>query len=807
MIEIIESWIRRVRRRLSRSELSLRLLGLSVETGAETEPGLLLIQIDGLSRRQLERAIARRRMPFLHSLLKREKYELHTHYSGLPSSTPAVQAELFYGIKTAVPAFSYYEREEGEVVRMFNQKAAIRVERELAELGGEPLLTGGSSYANIYGGGASESHFCSRDLGWGRAKKAPSRWRGLVVVALNAFVFIRMVGLMAAEFFLAWVDFFRGLAKGEDLWKELKFVPTRVGVSIGLREFIVAGASIDLARGLPVIHSNFLGYDEQAHRRGPSSAFAHWTLLGIDGAIRRLHGEASRSHLRDYTVWVFSDHGQEETIGFERQTGRSLREVMEEVFERPQSEDGAKEVADLGAEEAGAHWGGLGRDPRWRGNGNAASGGSWGERIVITSMGPLGHVYDLAGGSGFTQAELAERMVARGVPMVLYKNGEGKVEAVDRDRHFELPREGAAILGADHPFLDDVVHDLVHVVEHPKAGDFVLSGWRHGRSMTSFSEENGAHGGPGREEVNGFLLLPPGTPILCSRIGHYRPGDVRAAALHHLRRRSLGAKSQPVRVSAAPATLRVMTYNIHGCVGIDSKLSPARIARVIARHRADVIALQEVDVGRTRSGWVDQARVIADLLLMKFHFYPAFEIEDEKYGLAVLSHFPMRLVKSGALPGLKERPELEPRGAQWIALDVGGREIQIVNTHLGLRFRERRQQVGAILGEDWLGQLGEDVPLIICGDLNALPASFVHKEICTRFQDVQAAVAEHRPLRTLYGRYPLGRIDHIFISSHFEAQQVEVPRSTLTRVASDHLPVWVDLKVRRAVEGDLRFEI
>lgn len=796
MIETLESWIRRVRRRISRSDFSLRLLGLSVEKGAETEPGLLLIQIDGLSRPQLEKAIAHRRMPFLHSLLRREKYELHTHYSGLPSSTPAVQAELFYGLKTAVPAFSFYKREEGEVMRMFSPKAAIQVERDLAELGGEPLLAGGSSYANIYGGGGAESYFCSRDLGWGRAKEAPSRWRVVAVVALNAFSFIRMLGLMVVEFFLAWFDFFRGLAGGEDLWKELKFVPTRVGVSIGLREFIVAGASIDLARGLPVIHANFLGYDEQAHRRGPSSAFAHWTLLGIDGAIRRLYGEASRSQLRDYTVWIFSDHGQEETTGFERETGRSLREVVEEVFQHPVPESRVEEVAESGTEEAESHGGGFWRFPREAGHEGLKSGRASSGRIVITSMGPIGHVYDLGADSGLGRAELAERMVALGVPMVLFRNAEGKIEAVNRDGHFELPREGGAIFGLDHPFLEDVVEDLVHVVEHPRAGDFVLSGWIHGRRMISFSNENGAHAGPGREEVNGFLLLPPGTPILSSRGGYYRPGDLRAAALHHLQRRPLEVKAERSAVRPGRETLRVMTYNVHGCVGIDSRLSPARIARVIARHRADVIALQEVDVGRTRSGWVDQARVIADLLLMKFHFYPAFEIEDEKYGLAVLSHFPMRLVKSGALPGLKERPELEPRGAQWIALEVGERIIHLVNTHLGLRFRERRGQVEAILGRDWLGQLGEDAPLVICGDLNALPDSFVHKEICTGLQDVQAAVAEHRPLRTLYGRYPLGRIDHIFISSHFEAQQVEVPRSALTRVASDHLPVLVDLKMR-----------
>lgn len=793
LLERIESWIRKLRRRISRSELSLRLLGLAPEEGVGAEPGLLMIQVDGLSRRQLERAMAHRRMPFLQTLMKRERYGLFKHYSGLPASTPAVQGELFYGVKTAVPAFGYYDRERREVVRMYMQEAGIRIEEELRKRG-EPLLAGGSSYSNIYAGGARESHLCTPDLGWGGAKRPPSRLRGIVVVALNAFAFVRMTGLIVVEFFLAWVDLFRGVAQGESLRKELKFIPARVGVSIALREFIVAAASIDLARGLPIVHLNFLGFDEQAHRRGPTSAFAHWTLLGIDGAIRRLYGAAVRSHTRDYAVWIYSDHGQEETIGFERAVGRPLREVMEEVFEQERTRIWSMQVERRNQEER-AHWAGLRKRRRPHFKEVSLPKVPSEGRIVITAMGPIGHVYELAP-SVRERREIAERMVARGVPLVLFGNGAGEVEAVNIDGHFVLPRDGEALFGSHHPLREDVVEDMIRLVNHRHAGDFVISGWRPARRMLSFPDENGAHAGPGREEVAGFLLLPPGTEILSNRSGRYRPSDLRHAALHHLKRRPIPVDTYPGALKRPVRRIRVMTYNIHGCLGLDAKLSPARIARVIARHQPDVIALQEVDVGRHRSGGVDQAREIARQLSMEFQFYPAFEIGDEKYGLAVLSHFPLQLVKTGPLPGLEKRPNLEPRGAQWVAFEVDGRRIHLVNTHLGLRFRERRQQVAAILGQEWLGQLGKDEPLIICGDLNALPASFVHREICTRFQDVQAIVAEHRPRRTLYGRYPLGRIDHIFVSAHFDAQRADVPRTTLTRVASDHLPLFAELNLK-----------
>ena len=109
-------------------------------------------------------------------------------------------------------------------------------------------------------------------------------------------------------------------------------------------------------------------------------------------------------------------------------------------------------------------------------------------------------------------------------------------------------------------------------------------------------------------------------------------------------------------------TLRLMTYNVHGCVGRDGRLSPQRVAEVIAGAGPDVVALQELDVGRRRSGSRNQAREVADALGMAFHFHPALRVEEENYGDAILSRLPMRLVRAGALPA-GPRGGAEPRGA------------------------------------------------------------------------------------------------------------------------------------------------
>ena len=133
-----------------------------------------------------------------------------------------------------------------------------------------------------------------------------------------------------------------------------------------------------------------------------------------------------------------------------------------------------------------------------------------------------------------------------------------------------------------------------------------------------------------------------------------------------------------------------MSYNVHGCAGMDGCISTERIARVIARYNPDIIALQELDVGRLRSGKIDQAEMIARKLEMKYHFHPAFRWKDEQYGNAILSRYPMALIKSGSLPILADkRRQHEPRGVLWVSVEFEGKKIQVFNTHLSLWPRER----------------------------------------------------------------------------------------------------------------------
>lgn len=789
---LVVRW-RRFRQAISRSEWDIRLLGYSRSEGTATEPGVVLIQIDGLSRPQLEDAFAHHRLPFLQRLMRRERYRLHSFYSGIPSATPAVQGEMFYGVKTAVPAFSFRDHETGQPAFMFEPGAAAKVQKRLAGLG-RGMLAQGASYANIYSGDAEEPHFCPATLGWGDLARVFNPLTLPLLLVLHFGSVLRIGALLAIEFILAIVDCLRGMITGQALAKELKFIPTRVGVAILLRELLVIGASMDSTRGLPVIHLNLLGYDEQAHRRGPDSAFAHWSLSGIDGAIHRIWNAARRSTRRDYQVWVYSDHGQERTVSYQWEHGQTVHEAVARIFQDHTSEEDSDRRPQRGIQLQRFQWLGggwlrrilLGTLPPVESQKQEG-----GQPIYVAAMGPLGHIYPSCAMTSDERDQLARRLVEEAkIPMVLAADGPGEAVVWRADGRFRLPQDAMAVLGADHEFLEDAAGDLVAVCHHPDAGALVIAGWTPSREPMTFPIENGAHGGPGRNEVHGFALLPKNAPLPAHEKSYLRPLDLRHAVF-----RALGRTTHRMdhRRASQRDTLRILAYNVHRCVGLDRRQAPERIARLIARYDPDVVALQELHVGPSSAGHLDQAHAIAHEFQMECRL-PVVHVETDAFGNAVLSRLPLRLVRSRQLPSLAEGKQ-EARGAMWVTVDVDGQDLQLLNAHLGLPARERALQVETLLGEQWLGDPEFREPRVVCGDFNTPARSQIYRRICRLLRDAQLPVEGHRPRRTFPTHYPLGRIDHVFVGRGVEVTGIEVASSKLALVASDHLPVLVEMRL------------
>src|SRR5687767_9551920 len=210
------------------------------------------------------------------------------------------------------------------------------------------------------------------------------------------------------------------------------------------------------------------------------------------------------------------------------------------------------------------------------------------------------------------------------------------------------------------------------------------------------------------------------------------------------------------------ATYRLLTYNVHRCVGLDRRHSPDRIARVIAQFNPDLVALQELENRNPRTGHVDQAKVISDMLQTDFHFHPAHQRREVGFGNAIFSRLPMRMIRSSLLPGLAALP-VQSRGALWVSVSIGGVDVQIINTHLGLLPQERFLQAGSLMGCDWLSHPEcRGQPRILCGDFNATSASRVYRLFMNSLRDVQREMGE-KPEGTWPSFFPVLRYDHVFV--------------------------------------------
>ena len=239
----------------------------------------------------------------------------------------------------------------------------------------------------------------------------------------------------------------------------------------------------------------------------------------------------------------------------------------------------------------------------------------------------------------------------------------------------------------------------------------------------------------------------------------------------------------------APVTLRVMTYNIHHGEGLDGKVDLARIAELIKQERADIVALQEVDKGVVRTARRDLPAELAALTGMTCVFNNNFHYQGGEYGNAVLTRFPVKQWSNHHYQMI--RPN-EQRGILQVVLDVRGRELVFMNTHIDSRpdDAERWLNVGEI---EELTKNHGDTPVILCGDFNNLPSGRVYERLSASFQDAWVLVGQGDGF-SFPASKPNKRIDYLWISKDTALLPLKawMPQSE----ASDHLPVVAEFELR-----------
>ena len=222
--------------------------------------------------------------------------------------------------------------------------------------------------------------------------------------------------------------------------------------------------------------------------------------------------------------------------------------------------------------------------------------------------------------------------------------------------------------------------------------------------------------------------------------------------------------------------LRIATYNVHACVGVDGRHDPRRIASVIAELDADVVALQEFSCPADVALETRSPVVLESLDGYACALGPTLRRRESHFGNVLLSRHPIRELSRLDLSVSRR----EPRGALAAAIEARGVVLHVLATHLGLRFGERRVQVERILAHVESLRAGF---FAVLGDFNDwLPGRSVAHALEERLG------SPPKP-RSFPGFWPLIALDRIWVQPAGALRGISVHRSPLARRASDHLPV------------------
>jgi endonuclease/exonuclease/phosphatase family metal-dependent hydrolase len=232
--------------------------------------------------------------------------------------------------------------------------------------------------------------------------------------------------------------------------------------------------------------------------------------------------------------------------------------------------------------------------------------------------------------------------------------------------------------------------------------------------------------------------------------------------------------------------LRIVTYNIHRCRGMDRRTRPERVAEVLRDVDADVIALQEV-IGAGPHG-VNQIEEIGAALGMGWVMASARHLRSHQFGNVILSRLPIRHHAQHDL----SYKSCEQRCLQRVDVEVGGRTLHVYNVHLGTAILERRyqaQRLATIVADKHVNG-----PKIVLGDFNEWMKGLTTTLLSTRLKSIDLGQYLTRR-RTYPGFFPVVHLDHIYYDGPLEIVHVELTRTRLSLVASDHLPLVADIRI------------
>jgi uncharacterized membrane protein YvlD (DUF360 family) len=305
----------RVIRRIARRQ------GKPVHTDA---PGIIFLEIDGLARPVLQRAIRDGNAPHMASWLEAGTHHLVEWEPDLSSQTGASQAGILLGSNEGIPAFRWVEKASGKVMACSSPENCAEIERRLSN--GNGLLAGdGASRGNLFSGDAEAMILTVSRMS--AEKQANPGYRAFLA---NGFNVSRLLVLFFWEAAIEKVAAVQQRRRGVrprghrgGLYPLL-----RASMCVGVRDLIVFGVLTDMMVGRPVVYATFSSYDEVAHHSGLERADTLEALRKLDQQFGRID-RARRFAPRPYLLVVLSDHGQTQGATFKQRNGYDLHALVE----------------------------------------------------------------------------------------------------------------------------------------------------------------------------------------------------------------------------------------------------------------------------------------------------------------------------------------------------------------------------------------------------------------------------------------------------------------------------------------------
>ncbi len=528
-----------------------RQLGRPTHGRDDNERGFIIIEIDGLAYGYLRRALKQGYMPYLMRLILARRLRLARWRCGVPSTTPASQAGIMYGNNWNIPGFRWYEKATNTSIEC-KQPGAVGAIQDRIAAGRAGILRGGSSYTNMFDGGARLALFTLASLG---REHLFENVRGLGFLALFALGPVRIARVVSLSLWTWLVYVVKRVASVVQpghyefrFWGPL----TEAVNNIIFREVTTFSVMVDIYRGMPAIYAAYTGYDEIAHHFGADSRKALRALRGLDKQIRQIDRIRQAYDEREYDLYVLSDHGMTPSTSFRRAFGQPLEKFIAahtgQTVQGEVAEDSAEGLSaarmrflleEIQALEARPHRALPARvlrsarrrledrirveDPEPEYDLSRHSD------VVVRSSGSLSHVYFNVSSRPMDLSELTllypELVGAlaehEGIGLVAGREGPDVV-LVGRAGTLWVGPGGTRVDGCDPlaslPDPEWAARQVGRLALFPHAGDLILFGAWKDNHVVSFEDQVASHGGLGGLQDWPFLASPYGKRLMARGI-------------------------------------------------------------------------------------------------------------------------------------------------------------------------------------------------------------------------------------------------------------------------------------------------